>query len=85
MTLSFDEVQQVWAKKKFEERGRVVQEGDRFSIDTTVIYGGYCETCSYETSGYEIRNIRTRETVELEIYFSEFMRELEELSQEGTE
>lgn len=83
MALSFEEVQQVWARKQFDYRGLKYEEGDVFTIDNAVIYGGYCETCSYESAGYEIRNTRSRQTVEVEKYFSEFMRELEEISQEG--
>jgi hypothetical protein len=85
MALSFEDVQQVWARKKFDQRGLKYEKDDVFTIDSTIIYGGYCETCSYESAGYEIRNSRTRQVVEVEMYFSELMQELEELSQEEAE
>lgn len=85
MSMTFDEVQQVWARKQFDYRGMNYKDDDSFDIESAIIYGGYCETCSYESSGYRIRNNRTGKSVEVELYFSDFMRQLDEISREHTE
>jgi hypothetical protein len=47
------------------------------SVDTCVIYGGYCETCEYTTAGIIVRYRSTNNAIhakEFEMQLSELMR-----------
>lgn len=75
MTLSFEDAQQKWAFDQFKyspEKDHPA-EGDTFAIESTIIYGGFCDTCAYSTAGFEVTNTRTRACVEVEVSFSEMV------------
>jgi hypothetical protein len=78
----FDEAMQVWAKRQFALYRYPFKEDDTFEVDSTIIYGGGCETCSYEIVGYRVRNNRTHKTLEIEVDFSALMRTLQRISEE---
>lgn len=80
--MTFDEAMQVWARNWFGYYRYPCKEDDTFDIESTVIYGGSCETCGYETAGYVVTNNRTHKRVEVEVPFSELMRDLQRITEE---
>jgi hypothetical protein len=79
--MNFDEAMQVWAKEQFKQNKYPYFEDDTFDVESTVIYCGGCETCGYEVAGYEITNLRTKRTLNVEIYFSSLMKQLQTISE----
>lgn len=78
MTRSFEEAQQLWAAKQFERKGLPTQPYWTYEIENTIIYGGYCETCSYETVGFRIA--AGGMSVDVEKDYSEMVREISEFA-----
>lgn len=83
VTRSFEEAQQLWAAEQFGFYGYDSQDGDAYTVENCVIYGGYCETCEYTTAGYRITNVRTRKSVEVEDDFGNMVREISRFAEEG--
>lgn len=84
MALSYDEALQKWAFAQFKyvSEERKPNEGDTFTLESTIIYGGYCETCSYESAGFEITNNRTGQSIKVEKDFSQMNNEISKFGQE---
>lgn len=78
--MTFDEALQVWARKQFELYQYSAWEDDTFDIESTVIYAGGCETCSYEIAGYRIMNYRTHKLLEVEVQFGQLMQDLQAIA-----
>jgi hypothetical protein len=61
-----------WAAKRFNLPVERIE-----SVEFTTVYGGYCETCGYETTGVEIKvggSYEKFETGDIEV--AELVREI---------
>lgn len=82
MSMTFDEAIQVWAARELEKAGYGSVPGRNLTVENTVIYDGYCETCSYEYAGYIISNpVRGGGSVSIRMDFSELVRELSSIQE----
>lgn len=90
MTRSFEDAQQLWAAQQFSYQtvndwGDEImsqEPDDTYQIENTVVYVGYCGTCSYEAAGFEITNVRTRQSIKVESSYSDMVNEISKFAEE---
>lgn len=87
MARSFEEAQALWAAEQFSYRALntgayETKPEDTYTIESTIIYSGYCETCSYEAAGFSITNNRTRQSIKVETSYSEMVNAISRFAED---